>query len=90
MPDDHQVSNVIRACMPVRTQVEHVLAHAHPSADAPPASDVLAYAVQTMQIRYVDTRGYQHALGIGDVLGAVLDPLGALLARLRLCSKIVW
>lgn len=76
--------------MPVRTQVEHVLAHAHPSADAPPASDVLAYAVQTMQIRYVDTRGYQHALGIGDVLGAVLDPLGALLARLRLCSKIVW
>ncbi|KAK9834178.1 hypothetical protein WJX81_005980, partial [Elliptochloris bilobata] len=58
-----------------RSEVEHVLQHAHPAADAPAAGDVLAYAMQTMEIRYVDTLGGRHALGMGDVLGAVLDPL---------------
>ena len=61
-----------------------MLRHAHPSANTPRASDVLAYAVQTMQIRYVDARHNQHALGMGDVLGAVLDPLGAQLLRSQL------
>lgn len=65
-------------CMsaPALAQVEHVLRQSHPAADMPAADAVLVYQIQTMEIRYVDTQGNRHALGIGDVLGAVLDPLG--------------
>ncbi len=60
-----------------RSQVEHVMRQAHPAAEARGADGVLAYRLQTLQVRYVDTHSLKHSLGMGDVLGAVLDPLGA-------------